>query len=128
MEEVKKLPKQLSTAVILLWASLALGVAKVITLMATMKDDPEKVMGLLIISLPIILLMAWVIYKIGKGKDWARVVYLTLFIIGVTSAVGEILVYLSINPIISTMRLGDVLLSAIGIFILFKDSSAKYFN
>ena len=127
MEQVQKLSKRLHTAVILLWASLVLGVVRtVMQIMA--QDSTEKIIGGFIIATPIILIVAWLIYKVSKGKEWARIAYLILFIIGITPAVGEFLIYLQINPTISVLRLGDILLSAIAIFILFKDSSDKYFK
>jgi|TARA_Y100000310_G_scaffold111677_1_gene110074 hypothetical protein len=127
MEQIKKLSKELHTAVILLWASLVLGVVRtVMQIMA--QDTTEKIMGGFIIATPIILIVAWLIYKIGKGKEWARIAYLIIFIIGITPAVGEALIYLEINTTISVLRASDILLSAIAVFILFKDSSAKYFK
>ena len=92
------------------------------------QDTTEKIMGGFIIATPIILIVAWLIYKISKGKEWARIAYLIIFIIGITPAVGEALIYLEINTTISVLRASDILLSAIAVFILFKDSSAKYFK
>ena len=85
---MEKVAKGLRTAVILLWASLALGVVRtVMQIMA--QDTTEKIMGGFIIATPIILIVAWLIYKISKGKEWARIAYLIIFIIGITPAVGE---------------------------------------
>jgi len=73
------------------------------------------------------LFLAFLVWKIGQGKNWARITYLILFIIGVpfiiysylTSAVSMLLVIIGISGMIAQL---------IALAFLFQKPSSDWFK
>jgi hypothetical protein len=81
-------PRAVKVAIGLLWLGLALGIPEMIYRMA---DPPPQIQGtmyrtMLVAGTLFIILMlsilAWIIMKTARGKNWARVVHLVLLVIG----------------------------------------------
>ena len=83
-------PKEAVVAVSLIWTSLALGAvhAAIIWGFLTSTSSVGMVLAIQIFSF---LLVAWLAVKISAGRNWARITYLVLFLIGTPAFVmGEL--------------------------------------
>ena len=60
---------------------------------------------------------------IGKGRNWARITYLVLFIIGV-----PLIVFAMLQPLLVILVIGQIVVQIIGLVFLFQKSSSDWFN
>ena len=119
-------PKKVSAAVILLWISLVLGsIRAIIEIMPT--ETMEALIGS-IIAITLVTIVAILIYMIGKGKNWARITFLVLFIIGIALNIPALAISLFTNPILFVLRLGEITLTGIALVLLFQDVSSNWFR
>ncbi len=85
----KNRPPKVSNAVTLLWAFIF--IAAVVAFFRIL-NLPEEIPSGFIVSVEIISLgvIAFFIFMIGKGKNWARIVFLILFILDVPLSILSI--------------------------------------
>jgi len=88
---------------------------------------PDLVTQIILMILPI-LVYGFFIYMISKGKNWARIVYLVLFVLGFFSAVFSFpqLMGQGTFPLVGVI--GGTLLSLIGLIYIFKSESLTWFK
>jgi|TARA_Y100000294_G_scaffold166640_1_gene175125 hypothetical protein len=77
------------------------------------------------IALPIIAIIALLIYMIGKGKNWAKLTYLVLFIVGLSLNIPALVISIFTNPLFTVLRLGDMIPAGIGLILLFRHYQPK---
>lgn len=79
-----KRPNSIVGAVFLLWATLAIGLANVVAgLMAGSIANTVFVWWILTF---VALFVVWIVVKIASGRNWARVTFLVLFVLGLPFA------------------------------------------
>ena len=121
------IPIKIASAVRLLWISLIFGIIRSVFEIAKV----EEVIGIIIgvgIALPIISIVALLIYMIGKGRNWARITYLVLFIVGFALGVPALVISVFTNPLFTVLRLGETILTGIGLYLLFRSTSSNWFQ
>ena len=121
------IPIKIASAVRLLWISLIFGIIRSVFEIAKV----EEVIGIIIgvgIALPIISIVALLIYMIGKGRNWARITYLVLFIVGFALGVPALVISVFTNPLFTVLRLGETILTGIGLILLFRSTSSNWFQ
>jgi hypothetical protein len=128
-------PKSVSTAVFLLYIALILGIIGgliAIFSQSAAQGMPAQQMSPAggIIAIIIVALINWFfIFKIGRGRNWARIVYLILFILGV---IGWILGFTTametqgLLPVI--IGLVNLVLVLIAMILVFSGRGAAYFR
>lgn len=79
-------PKEVTLAVKLLWFSLLLGVAGVF-LQPLNAKAPAQWLGVVIGAGVVFGIWAWIVSKIAKGRNWARILFLVLVILGLVVTV-----------------------------------------
>jgi len=126
-------PSQVANAVMLLYISLGLAVFNSIYVVGTLKasessnDILTNPMLLLSISI-LVYAFQWFLYNnIGKGKNWARITNLVLFIIVIGSVVLNGFSIIVLNPITSILNLGQMVLQTIAVIFLFQKSANDWF-
>jgi hypothetical protein len=72
--------------------------------------------------------MAFLIFKISTGKNWARITYLVLFIIGMLPAVPVILGEFSRLPVVGALSLAQVGLQLFALVLLFTKPGSGWFR
>jgi hypothetical protein len=83
-------PKAVNFAIQLLWASLVLTGINIIikwfdndTIAKTMQPFPmDPMLFIAVVGLLTLIILFWLIYKISKGRNWARIIFLFGFVIG----------------------------------------------
>ncbi|MAH21540.1 MAG: hypothetical protein CMO12_01865 [Thaumarchaeota archaeon] len=111
-------------AVRLLWISLIFGIIRAVLEITKIKEIIGMIIGVGI-ALPIIAIIALLIYMIGKGKNWAKLTYLVLFIVGLSLNIPALVISIFTNPLFTVLRLGDMIPAGIGLILLFRHYQPK---
>ena len=82
IQEQNKPPKNVLIGVNVLIIALGLGIIRAI-IGIPMLEDPIAIRIAVIIAVPFVLLAGFLIYKIYREKNWARITFLVLFIVGI---------------------------------------------
>ena len=125
------MPNKVSMAVTLLWIVIAVGViSSTFNFSSSLEIANASGLGLgwLIFTLYFTsLLLAFFVWKIGKGKNWERITYLVLFIIGVPFTIyGYLTSVVSMLSII--LGIAGMIVQIIALVFLFKKQSSDWFN
>lgn len=120
-------PAIVSNAVRLLYASLAIGVVRAFLEFNTMVADAP--IGLvLVISAITFGLLLFLIYKIAAGRNWARIVFLVLFVVGVPMSVIPLVHSLAQTPVSGLIGLVQLVVQVIALVMLFQSPSNAWFR
>ncbi|HLC90545.1 MAG TPA: hypothetical protein VJI15_02150 [Candidatus Nanoarchaeia archaeon] len=128
----KNKPDSVSTALTLLWISLAVGVLNSIINFSN-SVDLTKASGfgsgfVIFVTLFTLVFMAFFIYLIGEGKNWARITFLVLYIIGIPFSVLPAIMLILTNPISAMFTVGIGILELIALIFLFQKTSSDWFH
>ena len=118
-------PDKVGLAVLLLYVSLGIG------LLRSFMEAPqqEAPIGLIIfISLFVLGITGFFIFMIGKGKNWARITLLVLFIVGIPFAVPQLFQSLAANPISGLLGIAQTAVQAVALAFLFLKPSSDWFR
>jgi len=128
-EEAKgERPAEVTWALRLLWASVVLGGIEVLQ------------QRFLRVSLALVLLTSgtpyviagWLLYKIGRGRHWARVTYLVLWLFGIASIFLFWRAYAANfdgkHSMTAVTEVAETLLDAVGIVLLFVPAANRWFR
>lgn len=128
MAKEKSKPDKVFIAVIMLWLTLGVGVIISILKISTLEID--KASGLsFALSIYFFLVMAFLIWKIGQGKDWARSTYLFLFIFEFMFIMLNFLDLTSaIRIFICILGIGQIILQIIALVFLYQKQSSEWFE
>lgn len=119
-------PQRIKNAVLMLWISLGLGVVRSAWEIPAQAD--KSTLGFVIsVMVFTLLFMGFFIWMIDRGKNWARITFLVLFILGVPLSILPLLQSLAYAPISGLIGVAQVVLQTIAVvFIFLKDSSAWF--
>lgn len=120
-------PNRVRNAVALLWVSLALGllVSVIAPAPATSAASPVLVYSIILITT---LLLAFLVYKIGQGRNWARIIFVVMTVIGLVpymSALSEIFNRSALGGAISTAQ---TIMQVVAIYFLLSKPGALWFR
>lgn len=129
-------PNKVSIAVKLLWITIVVGIIRsIIELPNTLEVLIEQgfyfglAIGFVIFTAFISLaIISFFIYMIGKGKNWARIIFLVLFIIGIPFSILPLVQSLMANPISGIIAIGQTILQIVALVLLFQKSSSDWFK
>ena len=80
------------------------------------------------ITFVVLAIMWFFIYMIGKGRNWARITFLVLFIIGIPFAIMPLLQSLAANPISGFLGLAQTVIQIVALVFLFQKASTDWFR
>ncbi|MCE2451099.1 MAG: hypothetical protein J4F35_22915 [Candidatus Latescibacteria bacterium] len=120
-------PYKANTSVKLLYISLGIGVLRSIMESSTQAEvaSPAFVMFIAFFVLGI---MWFFIFMIGKGRNWARITFLVLFIIGTPFSVLPLMQSLAANPISGLLGIVQIIIQIVAIVFLFQKPSSDWFR
>ena len=131
MKEKKSRPDKVSTAIILLWIVIAAGViSSIFNFSSSLEIANASGFGLgwLIFTLYFTyLLLAFFIWKIGQGRNWARITYLVLFILGVPMTIYSYLIS-AISTLSIILGIAGAIVQIIALIFLFQKQSSDWFK
>lgn len=128
--EQKKLfrPKSVNNALMLLYICIGIGAIRLFffnTSSQIASIAPSLVWGFGIF----ILLVIWLfVFLIGQRQNWARIVFLVLFIIGIPMSISYGLADIAVNPSSGFFYILQTFLQLIAIILLFKKESSEWFS
>ena len=129
---IKNRSKQVSNALIMLWIMLALSILHfILSSLNIISASPYEVLSsdyVFFTNIFSLILSACFIYLIGIGKNWARITYLVLFIIGMSATISILLPILSTNLIYGILNVAGIILGIIALILLFQKSSNTWFK
>lgn len=130
-------PNNVTLAIRLLWGVLIIGVVNSAlswnySISQVPADFPmnKDLFAFLMISITLGI-TAWLIYKISSGRNWARLVFLIMFIIGIITmafSVSQLIETFNYSKVISFLTLVTSLLQVIGLILLFSKEGNTWFT
>lgn len=120
-------PSQVGTAVNLLWASLAIGFGKSIMDMQHLGSQASPAFTNIIL-VSVIAVMALLIIFISKGKNWARITFLVLFILGSLPSIPLVIDETTRSSVLGAFSLIQIVLQVIALFIVFTKPGKEWFK
>lgn len=120
-------PEKVGTAVKLLYITLGIGVLRSI-MEASMHAQMVSPTFVMFITFFVLGIMWLFIYMIGRGRNWARITFLVLFIIGIPFSVLPLLRSLAVNPISGLLGIGLMVIQIVALVFLFQRASSDWFR
>jgi len=120
-------PKELALAVNALWASLAVGLVKLLIDHARLGSMAPPLLTNFTLVFTFVL-MALLIFKISHGRNWARITSLVLFLFGLLPAVPIMLREFVNSPVTGALSLAQAAIQAFAFYLLFFSAAAEYFK
>lgn len=120
-------PSQIRTAVNLLWVSLAIGFAKSFIDMQHLSAQASSAFTNFILVF-VIAVMALLIVSISKGKNWARIIFLVLFVLGSLPAVPLVLGEFTRSPLLGAFSIVQIAIQIFALYLLFTKPGSRWFK
>jgi hypothetical protein len=120
-------PHSVVVAVRLQWATLALGLVRIVVDFARLTSLAGAAFAYLIWIFTFVL-MAFLLFKISARKNWARITLLVMFIIGIIPYLPGILADVRKSPLIGTLSIIQTGLQAYALFLLFRSPANLWFR
>jgi hypothetical protein len=80
------------------------------------------------ILISVFAVMALLIVFISKGKNWARITFLVLFILGSLPSIPLVLGEFTRSPVLGAFSLVQIVLQVIALYIVFTKPGAVWFK
>jgi hypothetical protein len=126
-QSVTQKPQPVGTAVNLLWASLAVGLVKMLMDFSNLSTlAPAAFTNFILIFT--FALIGFLIFKISAGKNWARITFLVLFIIGVLPTLPIVLGEFSRSSVVGALSVAQIGLQVYALFLLFTLPGSNWFR
>lgn len=120
-------PQKVATAVMFLYVTLGIGVLRSVMEFPRLLAQTSTVF-VAVVTIAVFGFTWFFISRIGKGKNWARITFLVLFILGVPLSIWPLLQSLAVNPLSGVLGLGQCVLQAIAVVFLFQQHSSEWFK
>jgi len=117
---------KVDTAVKLLYATLGIGIIR--SIIEVPRHAASSVGFVLFIMFSVFGLMWFLIYMIGKGRNWARITFLIMFILGVPLSILPMIQSLTHDPVSGILGLVQAAMQIIAIVLLFQGASSAWFK
>lgn len=122
-------PKKVSSALMLIYITLAMGIIRFL-LVASAKAEMSgsRIATLILIIFVVFGIMAWFVAMIGRRKNWARIAFLVLFLIGLFPFVLALIQSFSISTLSGILGLAQTVLQGFALVLLFQKESSDWFR
>tara|TARA_Y100000310_G_scaffold257774_1_gene265948 strand:- start:285 stop:698 length:414 start_codon:yes stop_codon:yes gene_type:complete len=124
IQEQNKPPKNVLIGVNVLIIALGLGIIRAI-IGIPMLEDPIAIRIAVIIAVPFVLLAGFLIYKIYREKNWARIIFLVLFIVGVIGNIDDMILWFFEIQILLVLYIIETIATIIALFLILQEKSSK---
>ena len=125
--ELTARPREVAMAIRLILLSLALG------LLVSATQAAQRVSGVpLVLTLVIVVVfygvLALFVSRISAGRNWARIIFLVLVVIGLPFAVPTYIGQLRQNLLLGVVGIVILILQVVGTYLLFTKNSNAWFR
>lgn len=117
-------PPQVSTAVVLIAVTLALGLVNSVLLGPYLRQGGHT----FFVQVVTVAVVAFLAYKIWVGRNWARITFTVLFALGLAFSVPFLLRFLQLSLIAGSINLTQTLLELVALYLLFTDPGRGWFK
>jgi len=123
-------PIEIQRAVNCLWASLAIGLIRPFMDWQHIQQISSQTSAAftLFVSLAVIAVVAWLIYKISKRKNWARITYLVPTLLGSVPYVPMLVTEFKRSPFIGGLSVLQLSLQIFALWLLFTKPGSTWFK
>lgn len=120
-------PQKIKNAVLMLWISLGLGVVR--SVWEIPAQAAQSSVGFVVFVMGFtFLFVGFFVWMIGKGKNWARITFLVLFILGVPLSILPLIQSLAYAPISGVLGIAQSALQTVAVIFLFLKESSAWFK
>ena len=119
-------PSQVSTAVVMIYLSLGLGILDS-ALLWTYLLTTATVGRLIFVQVLTVALIGWLSYKIWRGRNWARITFAALWIIGVIPYIPTLAGFFHHSTIAAWINLLQTLLQLCALCLVFLTPGRVWF-
>jgi hypothetical protein len=120
-------PREVTRAVLFIYASFAIGGIRAVFDLSQKLSGASFVFGILLL-LVFLGICFFFVSKIGAGRNWARIIFLVLFLIGLPFAIPGYIQDLRTNLPHGSVSIIVAILQSIGVFLLFTRNSNLWFR
>ncbi len=120
-------PIEIGRAVNCLWVSLAIGFVKSIIGMQQMSDQASALFVNFIL-ITVVAFYAFITLKIARGRNWARITYLILTVIGLPMSVPTLAMEFMTLPVLGFLSVASICLQLYSLWIIFTDPGKSWFR
>lgn len=83
---------------------------------------------MLVVILLVLGMMAWIIAMIGRGRNWARLTLLGLFLLGLATSLVPLIHSFPLRPIPCGLGLAQYILQLVALLCLFQKGASSWFR
>ena len=120
-------PKKVQNAVTILYVTLGIGIIRAV-MEASANAEIAGVGFLMFVTLMVFAVMVFLIAMIGRGRNWARITFLVLFLLGLLPSILPLIRSFTISPISGVLGLAQVVLQIVAMVFLFQQESSAWFK
>jgi hypothetical protein len=120
-------PDMVSKAITLLYVTLGIGLLRTI-LEAPRLSKSSSLAFVLFVGIFVLGFTWLIVYKIAKGRNWARITFLILFVLGIPLSVVPLLQSLAVNLFSGLLGICQVIIQVISLVLLFLKPSSEWFK
>ena len=120
-------PKVITTAIRILTLSIAIGLLMSLVRVAQQVSGAPLVLAILIV-LAFFGVFLFLVSRIWAGRNWARIVFLILVLIGLPFAIPNYIAELRKNVLSGSVSMLIVILQLLGTYLLFTKNSNTWFR
>jgi membrane-bound ClpP family serine protease len=120
-------PKKVQNAATILYITLGIGIVRAV-MDASANAELTGVGLLMCITLVVFAVVVFLIAMIVRGRNWARIAFLILFLLGLIPAIGSLIVVFMRNPISGILGFLQIVLQVVALIFLFQSDSSEWFR
>ncbi|MBI4149487.1 hypothetical protein HY491_03490 [Candidatus Woesearchaeota archaeon] len=120
-------PNRVSTAIKLLYLSVVISIVQSFFTSPALDNIPPLAL-IIFVNMFSLAILSFFIFMAAKGRNWARIVLLVLFIAGIPFFIYSLPRLLLLNPINGILNIGNTILTIIALVFLFQKSSSDWFR
>ena len=121
-------PDRVNTAIKLLYSSLGVGVVRSLLEAPALIKQGASLGFVVFVSVFVLAFLSFFIHKIGKGRNWARITFLVMFILGIPISISPMIQSLMNNPVSGMLGLAQLVVQIIAIVFLFQKTASNWFK
>ena len=120
------MPKQALWAVRLMWATLGLGLVNSLLQWNYLTSQASQSF-VLSVQFVTLVIMVWLIYKLWRGRNWARITLLVLFAIGLLPSLPVLAATFRRDPIAGSIGTAVTILQVVAFYLVFATPGRLWF-
>ncbi len=120
-------PQAVNRAVNLLWASIAFGLVKILMDFTHVSAMASVGFTSFVLAFTFAIII-FLIFMISSGKNWARIAFLIMFVIGTIPALPVVLDEFGRAPAVGALSVVQLCLQVYALFLLFTSPGRAWFR